>query len=114
MLTYAAYNSPGTYQITLKVKNSIGQEDQISIPVEVLPPTQNLPTNQTPVIKTNIIRGTPEYIYVDTSGSYDPDGVISSFEFIWGDGTKTTSAWTAGSCLLGPGGPYHRDGEGYR
>ncbi|NUN04658.1 MAG: PKD domain-containing protein [Bdellovibrio sp.] len=97
------YNSPGTYQITLKVKNSAGQEDQISIPVEVLPPAQNLPTNQTPVIKTNIIRGTPEYIYVDTSGSYDPDGVISSFEFIWGDGTKTTSAWTADHVYSAPG-----------
>ncbi|WP_374029435.1 PKD domain-containing protein [Bdellovibrio bacteriovorus] len=83
------FETPGIYNVSLRVQNSKGQQNDFTVPVTVLEP-QSGAANKAPQVVFNIIRPNPnnrKIIRVVTQGSYDPDGEISKFEIFYGDGT---------------------------
>lgn len=79
------YNSEGSYKVTLTVKDDRGASNSATKTISVKNPQRNEP----PVPKATASQTaaeTLEPVTFDASESYDPDGVIVSYAWNFGDG----------------------------
>ncbi|HSK70547.1 MAG TPA: PKD domain-containing protein, partial [Pyrinomonadaceae bacterium] len=84
------YNSAGTFTATLTVKDNSNLTGSSSVVI-----TATQAANQSPVAVAgaNVTSGyAPLAVNFTGSGSYDPDGTISSYSWNFGDGTTSTQA----------------------
>jgi PKD repeat protein len=86
-----AYSEEGTYTVSLTITDDDGAEDTAKATKTVL--AETTVQNQNPVAS---FTESAETVYVgevidfDASGSYDPDGTITSYFWDFGDGTTET------------------------
>lgn len=86
----ATYNTPGAYTATLTVTDSDGLIDSDSVAITVNPPPNSPPVANASASPTS---GTaPLSVAFSSSGSYDPDGSIASYQWNFGDGSSSNSA----------------------
>jgi len=83
-LAYWRFMSPGSYQVTLQVTDDGGASNRTTKTVPVTVP------NQPPVAQFTLSPASPQpgqWVRFDGSGSYDPDGTVSSYQWDFdGDG----------------------------
>lgn len=87
--------SAGTFYTTLTVTNSAGARDTISTPILVTspPPNQNIAPQA--IFSASPSNGSsPLTVSFNATGSKDPDGVITSYKWQFGDGTSATGLTT--------------------
>ena len=82
------YNSPGTVELTLTVKDDGGLTDTVTMPIIVgQPEGTNIPPNA--IISAAPEKGSePLTVSFSAANSYDPDGQIRSYLWNFGDGTS--------------------------
>lgn len=85
------YSTPGTYKVTLTVKDNQG-----GVSSTVIQNFTAVAANQPPTAVIASLNATGMTVAADASGSSDPDGTIVSYDWDWGDGSahgsgKTTS-----------------------
>jgi PKD repeat protein len=90
-----SYAAPGTYPVTLTVTDDEGDTDQLTVDVTVEEP------NQLPTAAFTAATDAAE-VQVDASGSTDPDGTVTSYDWEFGDGGTATGA-TASHVYADPG-----------
>jgi PKD repeat protein len=84
-----AYSAKGTYTVTLKVTDDDGITDTDTCIVHIyIPPVASIGGGDRKLIINEIAA-------FDGSGSNDPDGTITSYEWDWGDGSAKTTGATA-------------------
>jgi PKD repeat protein len=84
------YDAAGTYQVTLTVKDEVGASAVAGWTLKV-----ERPPNRPPVADAGcdrrVFRG--GVVDFDGSGSMDPDGVVVSYSWDFGDGSSAAGAW---------------------
>lgn len=92
------YNTPGTYQVTLTVTDNSGLSNTAKHPIRIL---QEPEANQPPVAvingPANALEG--EVVIFDSGGSHDPDGMIVSYAWDFGDSDLSKSAASGESTM---------------
>lgn len=84
------YNSPGTYQVRLKVTDDDGATGSASLVVYVHERAKEPPVANANADPTS--GNTPLSVNFSSSGSYDPDGSITSYYWTFGDGGTSSSS----------------------
>ena len=85
-VTYT-YSSAGTFNATLTITDNGGLTDTVSTPVIVGEPVSSIPPIA--VISASASNGyAPLTVSFDAGKSHDPDGEISSYTWLFGDGTS--------------------------
>ncbi len=95
------YSTAGTYYARLTVTDAAGLSDNVQTPILV---TGAAPENQAPagaIIASPTNGKCPLSVYVDGSGSSDPDGSIANYFWNFGDG-KTATGVTAQHTFTDP------------
>jgi PKD repeat protein len=93
------FTAPGTYDVTLTVKDEWGATASTVIPVSITTPTGNLaPAPQL----TRLCSGMS--CAVSGAGTLDPNsGDVVSYSWNWGDGTSPSTGQTGSHAYLAPG-----------
>ena len=96
------FATPGSYRVTLQVRDDAGGGGTVSEDVVIDAPSSNLPPDAE--FSASCVGLACDF----ADGSQDPDGVLSRWEWSYGDGASSISVASAGSShVFGASGVYH-------
>src|SRR5467141_3680090 len=80
---FHSYSFPGTYFVSLFVRDSGNQTSSIGALIQIVPKPDIPPVAQFTFTPTNLRVGVT--VFFDGSASHDPDGVVTSYQWSFGD-----------------------------